>query len=90
MMRPVVVRSGEGLTMAEAREVTGLSERTLRRWHQSHRIARRASGSSLLFSYPALLMLMHEDAEALELLRGGRRADPTVVQYLEAAGVIPI
>lgn len=74
--------------MLEAMEATGLSERTLRRWHASHRIACRI-GSRFSFSLPALLMLMHEDDEALDLLREGKRSDPRVVVYLEAAGVMP-
>lgn len=87
-LRPVVVRSSEGATLTEAVEATGLSERTLRRWNAAHRIACRM-GSRLLFSLPAILMLQHDDHEALDLLREGKRFDPRVVTYLEAVGVAP-
>lgn len=87
-LRPIVVRSAEGASLSDAAEATGLSERTLRRWNTKFRIARRTDGSRLLFSLPAVLMLMHDDDEALDLLRDGKRAEPRVVQYFEAAGVM--
>lgn len=88
MTGPIVVFPSDGMTVPEALEATGLSERTLYRWNSAHRIARRLADGRLLFSFPALMMLQHRDIEALELLRAGDRLNARVLQYIDLCGVM--
>jgi hypothetical protein len=60
--------------MKEAVDITGKSQRTLRRWCIEDGIGRRIAGRQWLISLPALYMRIEGDDEALIGYRDGARA----------------
>lgn len=78
--------SDQTLCVKQAMFVSGLSDRVVRRMCREHRIAQQVSPSaSIRVHAAAFLMLIHNDRETLELLRGDERNHPSVARYFHAA-----
>lgn len=85
---PILMRPDDVIPMKRAVDLTGKDERTLRNWNKRYRVGRQSSKSAPIeFSAPALVMILHGDAFALEELRRGNRAHPSVVRYFEFLGI---
>jgi hypothetical protein len=82
------MRRDDIVLIKRAVEMTGKDERTLRKWDEQYRIARQSTKSAPKeFSAPALMMVLHGDAAALELLRNGQRTHPRVKRYFDHLGL---
>lgn len=87
---PVLMRRGEILTLKEAADETGRSERWLRKLVTEHAICRRVGGRGRMeISKIGLSMVLHDDLEALRLLRQNERNDERVLRYFILLGVPP-
>lgn len=85
---PVLMRKDEVINLKAAVYHTGRDEKTIRGWCKEFGIGRQAkAGAPLDISAPALEMVMHGDAVALELLREGNRTDRRVARYFEHLGI---
>lgn len=85
---PILMRPDDIVLMKRAVDLTGKDERTLRNWNKRYRIGRQSSKSAPIeFSAPALVMILHGDAFALEELRKGNRIHPSVIRYFEFLGI---
>ena len=86
---PAVLMRPEDITHIDAAaHHARKSTDTIRRWCRRYSISRQSSpGAPLEISAPALEMVMHGDTEALELLRQGHRAHPSVRRYLDFLGL---
>ena len=85
---PILVHDAEFVFLLDACAFTGLSPDTIRRWCKRHLIARPSRGNvPLKIHKPALSMLLHEDHDALHLLRIGEYADWRVVRHYDFAGI---
>jgi hypothetical protein len=73
----------EGLTLGQAAEIAGKSERTLRNWCVEHGIGRRVAGGAWAVSRVALAMLLDGDRDALICYRdhGVRASYEPVAKY---------
>lgn len=88
MTIPILVYDAEFVYLHDACEFTGMSADTIRRWCKKHLIARPSRGNvPLKIHKPALAMLMHDDTEAIGLLRDARYDDSRIRRYYEFAGV---
>ena len=61
----VPFHAAEGLTLKQAVDVAGKSERTLRNWCVEHGIGRRVAGGTWVVSKVALAMLLDGDIDSL-------------------------
>jgi hypothetical protein len=85
---PILMRPDDIVLMKRAVDLAGKDERTLRNWNKRYRIGRQSSKSAPIeFSAPALVMILHGDAFALEELRRGNRTHPHVIRYFEFLGI---
>lgn len=85
---PVLVLPGEGIGIKDASRKLGVSGDTIRRLNAEHRLGRQAkAGGPIRLSYPGLMMALHGDLQALDLLRGGARSDPQVCRYFDQLGL---
>jgi len=85
---PILMRPDDIVLMKRAVDLTGKDERTLRNWNKQYRVGRQSTKSAPIeFSAPALLMLLHGDRDALELLRAGNRTHPSVSRYFDHLGI---
>ncbi|TBH13958.1 hypothetical protein ELG68_23750 [Rhizobium leguminosarum] len=85
---PILMRPDDVVLMKRAVDLTGKDERTLRNWNKRYRIGRQSSKSAPIeFSAPALVMILHGDAFALEELREGNRSHPCVIRYFQFLGI---
>jgi hypothetical protein len=73
----------EALSVKEAAMLAGRSQSTLRNWCERFGIARRIAGGNWQVSWPALLMLLDGDLEALAAYGAGERTSPRVADYLK-------
>lgn len=90
LLPPILMRPDDVVLMKRAVDITGKDERTLRNWNKRYRIARQSSKSAPVeFSAPALVMVLHGDVAALELLREGKRSHPRVRRYFDHLGIQP-
>lgn len=86
--RPILMHPDEVLNLAHAAHHAGRSPGTIRRWCRQHGIARQSGPNAPLeISLLGLEMLRHDDIEALELLRAGKRNDPDVRRYVDHLGL---
>jgi len=84
---PLLMRPHEIVGVKAAADFAGRSDKTIRRWIGSHGIARQSCANAPLDVHlPALLMVMHKDWPALEMLRAGRRSVPEVRRYFDFLG----
>jgi hypothetical protein len=81
----VPFHAAEGLTMKEAADVAGKSQRTVRTWCMEHGIGRRVAGGAWVVSKIALQMLLDGDLDALASYRdwGVRASFEPVRKYYE-------
>jgi len=81
----VPFHAAEGLTLKEAVDVAGKSERTLRNWCVEHGIGRRVAGGTWVVSKVALAMLLDGDHDALVCYRdfGVRAKYEPVAKYYQ-------
>lgn len=87
---PVLMRSGEVISLKEAVFRTGKSEKTVRRWCAADGIGRRSSPTaSWEISALALEAKQYGDEEALADLRRGDFSSPRVRRYSELLGLEP-
>ena len=74
--------------LSRAAEKTRKNERTIRRWCQRYGIGRQSGPNAPWeISAPALEMVVYNDMDALELLRGGERCAPQVRRYFDHLGI---
>ena len=86
--RPILMKPDETLDVKSAADHAGRNDKTIRRWCSEFGIGRRPlSGGQYEVSLPGLEMVMHGDAEALELLRAGDRSAPAVRRYFDLLGL---
>lgn len=91
-MKPVrlaiLSRPDELIGLKRAAYEAGKSEKTIRTWCARYGIGRQVSpGAQIDVSRPGLMMVMHGDLVALELLRDGHRSDPRVAKYFDFLGL---
>ena len=87
-VQTVLMRRDECLDIKRAADHAGKCDRTIRRWIKQHGIGRQSvDGGPYDVSLPALEMVIHGDLKALEMLRTGRRSEPSVRRYLEFLGL---
>jgi hypothetical protein len=85
---PILMRKGETIGMKQAEDKTGLSAKTIKRWCKEFGIGvHSCSSASWRISAPALLMVLHGDICALELLRSGNRTHARVARYYDELGI---
>jgi hypothetical protein len=85
---PIICKPDDLINVKRAAAVTGLSEKTVRRYFKRYRLGRQVTGSSPLgISLPALQMVVHGDFDALERLRAGNRHHPSVARYFDMLGI---
>ena len=77
----------EAISTAEAAELAGKHERTIRLWCQVHGIGRHVAGGPWRVSRVALGMLLDGDQAALEAYLWGDRTSPAVVAYFNREGL---
>jgi hypothetical protein len=76
----------EALSVSQAAQVAGKSERTLRLWCALYDIGRRVGGGRWQVSRVALMMMLDGDAEALRAYLSGDRSSEGVARYFERSG----
>ena len=81
----VPFHAAEGLTLKQAVDVAGKSERTLRNWCVEHGIGRRVAGGTWVVSKVALAMLLDGDIDSLICYRdhGVRASYEPLAKYYE-------
>jgi hypothetical protein len=85
---PIICKPDDVINVKRAAAVTGLSEKTVRRYFKRYRLGRQVSNNSPLgISLPALQMVVHGDFEALEHLRAGNRHHALVARYFDMLGI---
>lgn len=77
----------EAISTAEAADLAGKHERTIRLWCEMHGIGRRVAGGPWRVSRVALGMLLDGDQAALQAYLRGDRTSPAVVAYFEREGL---
>jgi|EndMetStandDraft_4_1072995.scaffolds.fasta_scaffold48768_3 hypothetical protein len=88
LLVPILVHEAEWVYLPDACDFTGMSADTIRRWCKFYLIARPSRGNvPLRIHKPALSMIMHNDFQALELLRSGEYGDWRVVRHYKSVGV---
>lgn len=85
---PILIRKDEANGMKQAEDMTGLSAKTIKRWCKELGIGvHSCSSAPWRISAPALMMVLHGDICALELLRLGNRGHARVARYFDELGV---
>lgn len=85
---PILIRKIEVIGMKQAEDMTNLSAKTIKRWCKELGIgAHSCSSAPWRISAPALLMVLHGDICALELLRQGNRKHARVARYYDELGI---
>jgi hypothetical protein len=85
---PILIRKGEAIGMKQAEDMTGHSAKTIKRWCLELGIGTHSCPSApWRISAPALMMVLHGDARALELLRQGKRDHPRVSRFFDELGI---
>ncbi len=85
---PILIRKDEAIGMKQAEDMTGLSAKTIKRWCKELGIGvHSCSSAPWRISAPALMMVLHGDICALELLRLGNRGHARVARYFDELGV---
>jgi hypothetical protein len=80
----------EAISVTEAAERAGKTDRTIRNWCLDHQIGRRIAGHWAV-SAPALDMLLAGDNDGLQAYLAGDRTSDRVVSYFEARSIpLPI
>lgn len=91
MLRPtqaVLMYPEEILDVKSACNLTGKSDKTIRRWCNRFGIARQSMASAPLeISAPALMLVLYGCHDALERLRIGDRSHPDTVRMLSHLGL---
>ena len=83
---PILFPTSEAIGVKQAAARTGKSITTIRRLVAERELGRQTfRGAPVEICWPALLMAVHGDPEAIELLRDGNRSDPRVKRYLDYA-----
>lgn len=86
---PILMQRGDIIGMKKAEDLSGRDAKTITRWCKRHGIGRQSCPSANWeISAPALVMVMHSDIAALELLRGGRRTHPRVKRVFDHLGIM--
>jgi hypothetical protein len=75
----------EALTVCEAAHIARKSAGTVRQWAARFDIGRRVGGGDWMVSYPALLMHLDGDEDALRSYLAGDRQSDDVRGYFERA-----
>ncbi|MBO6892280.1 MAG: hypothetical protein JJ866_10105 [Roseibium sp.] len=87
---PILMRKAEVIGMKQAEDMTDLSAKTIKRWCKEFGIgAHSCSSAPWRISAPALMMVLHGDICALELLRQGNRTHARVARYYDELGIQP-
>ena len=85
---PILMRPDEIINLKEAAHRARRTEKITAKLCKESRICRQAvPNAPLEISAPALEMVLHADAEALQLLRMGRREHPRVKMYFDHLGL---
>lgn len=85
---PIIIRKGECIGMKEAEDLSGASGKSIARYCKAFGIGAHAHGGGpWRISAPALVMVIHGDIQALELLRSGKREHPRVTRYFNELGI---
>lgn len=85
---PILMKPDEIICLKEAAHRARRTEKTTSGLCKEYRIVRQAvPGAPLEISAPALEMVLHNDVEALELFRRGRRSHPRVMLYFDHLGL---
>jgi hypothetical protein len=74
----------EVISTSTAAKMARVSKATIRNWSAWHKIGRRVGGRWLV-SFPAFLMHLDGDQEALSLYLSGDRQSPRVRRFFEKA-----
>lgn len=86
--RPVLMRPDDICDLKFAAHYSRKNIKTIRRWVKTYGIGRQSSPQAPVeISRIALEMVLQGDWEALELLRVGKRSEPSVLLYLDFVGV---
>lgn len=87
-LAPILVKREDIVNVQRGAYLIGKSEKTVRRWFNEYALGRQSSRNAPLeISLPGLHMVAAGDMAALEELRAGNRAHPSVVRYLEFLGL---
>lgn len=87
-LRPVLMKRDDVINLERAAFQAKRSTDTIRRWCRKHAIARQSCPNAPLeISAIGLEMVLHNDLEALELLRQGQRSHPDVQRYIDHLGL---
>lgn len=85
---PILMRKGEAIGMKQAEDLTGHDAKTITRWCRDFGIGVHSCQSApWRISAPALMMVVHGDIRALELLRLGKRTHPRVSRFFDELGI---
>lgn len=84
---PILVRPDEVVNVKRACEMAGQTDKTIRSWCKKYGIGGAMTGGQLRISAPALIMVVHGDVAALEMLRAGNRHHPRVARYFDEVGI---
>lgn len=85
---PIIIRKGEAIGMKRAEDMTSYDAKTITKWCKELGIGvHSCSSAPWRISAPALVMVFHGDAQALELLRLGKRHHPRVSRYFDELGI---
>jgi len=85
---PILSRRDELVSVPEAADHAGRSDKTVKAWCRQHGIGHRSGpGGSYRVHVVGLEMVLHGDLEALELLRQGDRTCERVARYYDHLGV---
>lgn len=88
-LSPILIKPGDSKNISRAAEAVGISEKTCRRVFKLHKLGSQAGNKATIsVSMPALCMVVHNDFEALELLRSGDRHHPKVQRYFIHLGIM--
>jgi len=85
---PIIIKPDEEINLKAACHLTRKNEKTIRGWCKDYGIGGALPGAPLRISAPAVLMALHGDIAALELLRSGDRTHPRVRRWFDEVGVI--
>lgn len=86
---PILMRLDEIISLKEAAHRARRTVKVTTRLCRDFRICRQTvPGAPLEISAPALEMVLHADAEALDLLRQGKRDHPRVRMYFHHLGLL--
>ena len=85
---PILMKPDEIINLKEAAHRARRTEKTASAMCKEFRISRQTMpGAPLEISAPALEMVLHGDAEALELFRQGKRHHVRVRHYFDHLGI---